>query len=61
MVKAIETNFAGVLEGKKQYQVPLYQRVYSWGNKQLDQLWDDITELAATRRAEPLPKYVREL
>lgn len=49
----METSFAGVLEGKKQYQVPLYQRVYSWGKKQLDQLWDDIVELAATRREEP--------
>lgn len=53
MVKAAETNLAGVLEGKKQYQVPLYQRVYSWGQKQLDQLWNDIAELAATRRDEP--------
>lgn len=53
MVKAVETSFAGVLEGKKQYQVPLYQRVYSWGSKQIDQLWDDIVELAATRRHEP--------
>ncbi|MCM0639524.1 DUF4268 domain-containing protein [Cellulomonas wangsupingiae] len=53
MVKATETSFAGVLEGKKQYQVPLYQRTYSWGTKQLDQLWDDVVELAAARRTEP--------
>jgi alkylated DNA nucleotide flippase Atl1 len=52
MVKAAETNLAGVLEGKKQYQVPLYQRVYSWGKPQLDQLWNDVAELAATRREE---------
>jgi alkylated DNA nucleotide flippase Atl1 len=50
MVKAAETNLAGVLEGKKQYQVPLYQRVYSWGKPQLDQLWNDIVELATARR-----------
>src|SRR3954447_13703767 len=49
----METSFAGVLEGKKQYQVPLYQRVYSWGKKQLDQLWDDIVELVTARRDEP--------
>ncbi|CAM3466648.1 DUF4268 domain-containing protein [Isoptericola cucumis] len=53
MVKATETNLAGVLEGKKQYQVPLYQRTYSWGKKQLDQLWNDIVELAETRRTDP--------
>ncbi|SDD22769.1 6-O-methylguanine DNA methyltransferase, DNA binding domain [Sanguibacter gelidistatuariae] len=53
MVKAMETSFAGVLEGKKQYQVPLYQRTYAWGKKQLDQLWDDVVEVAAARREEP--------
>lgn len=53
MVKATETSFAGVLEGKKQYQVPLYQRTYSWTKKQLDQLWDDVVELAAARRTDP--------
>lgn len=53
MVKAAETNLAGVLEGKKQYQVPLYQRVYSWRKAQLDQLWTDIAELAAARRDDP--------
>lgn len=53
MVKAAETNLAGVLEGKKQYQVPLYQRVYSWKKPQLDQLWNDIAELAVARRGDP--------
>lgn len=53
VVKAAETNLAGVLEGKKQYQVPLYQRVYSWRKKHLDQLWDDIVELARGRREDP--------
>ncbi len=38
MVNAQETNFEGVLEGKKQYQAPLYQRVYAWGKRQRDQL-----------------------
>ncbi|MEV1129288.1 DUF4268 domain-containing protein [Agromyces sp. NPDC049794] len=53
MVKAKETDLEGVLEGKKQYQVPLYQRVYSWRTKQLDQLWDDIVAIAETRRTDP--------
>lgn len=45
MVRAENGTLAGVLEGKKQYQIPLYQRVYSWGNKQLRQLWTDVVEL----------------
>lgn len=53
MVKAAETNLAGVLEGKKQYQVPLYQRVYSWRKPHLNQLWDDIVELTQARREDP--------
>ncbi|GAA2035947.1 DUF262 domain-containing protein [Agromyces tropicus] len=52
MVKAKETDLEGVLEGKKQYQVPLYQRVYAWRAKQLDQLWDDVVAIAETRRTD---------
>jgi alkylated DNA nucleotide flippase Atl1 len=53
MVKARETNLEGILEGKKQYQVPLYQRVYSWGKEQIDQLWSDLVEIAETRKSDP--------
>ena len=53
VVKAKETNLEGVLEGKKQYQVPLYQRVYGWGKPQIDQLWDDLMEITETRKTEP--------
>lgn len=53
MVKAKETDLEGVLEGKKQYQVPLYQRVYSWGRKQIDQLWTDLLDIAEVRRLDP--------
>lgn len=57
MVKANETNLEGILEGKRQYQVPLYQRVYSWGPKQIDQLWDDLIEIAEARRAGGTPSH----
>lgn len=53
MVRAENGTLAGVLEGKKQYQVPLYQRVYSWGKKQLGQLWSDIVELERTLGEDP--------
>ncbi len=26
------------------YQIPRYQRPYSWGDEQLEKLWDDLTE-----------------
>lgn len=53
MVHAENGTLAGVLEGKKQYQIPLYQRVYSWGKKQLEQLWSDIVELERSVSYDP--------
>lgn len=45
-MKASETTVREVLQGEKQYVVPLYQRRYSWERKDdkdpLNQLWDDI-------------------
>jgi uncharacterized protein with ParB-like and HNH nuclease domain len=40
-----ENNFRSLLEGGKQYIVPLFQRPYSWGKKNWDALWDDIMSL----------------
>ncbi len=50
MVAARETTLQELLEGSKQYQVPLYQRTYSWKTLQLERLWEDITKLADDRR-----------
>jgi alkylated DNA nucleotide flippase Atl1 len=44
-VHAQETTFKDLVQGEKQYQVPLYQRTYSWEREQLQQLWDDVLEL----------------
>ena len=46
-----ETRLQQVLEGSKQYRVPLYQRPYSWSSKQLERLWSDVVELAEQRTA----------
>lgn len=45
-VKATESTVQELLGGQRQYQVPLYQRTFSWGPKQLAQLWSDVVELA---------------
>ncbi|MGH3674009.1 MAG: GmrSD restriction endonuclease domain-containing protein [Pseudonocardiaceae bacterium] len=48
-MKASETTVRDVLQGEKQYVVPLYQRRYSWERKDdkdpLNQLWDDVLSL----------------
>ncbi|MEU4570592.1 DUF262 domain-containing protein [Micromonospora sp. NPDC023956] len=49
MVAAKETTLRELLEGTKQYQVPLYQRTFSWSGKQLEQLWEDVRKLAEDR------------
>jgi alkylated DNA nucleotide flippase Atl1 len=53
LVAARETTLQELLEGSKQYQVPLYQRTYSWKTAQLERLWEDITQLAVDRAKDP--------
>ncbi|MEV1142740.1 DUF262 domain-containing protein [Micromonospora sp. NPDC049799] len=53
MVAAAETTLQGLLEGTKQYQVPLYQRTYSWTKAQLTRLWEDVRKLAEDRVDNP--------
>jgi len=49
MVAARETTLQELLEGSKQYQVPLYQRPYAWRDPQLQRLWEDILRIAEAR------------
>ena len=53
MVNALDTKLVEILEGSKQYQVPLYQRVYSWERSQLQRLWTDVTALVEDRADNP--------
>jgi|GEM_PF-319786 len=48
-----EIRLQQVLEGTKQYRVPLYQRTYSWSQKQLARLWSDVVDLADARVGDP--------
>lgn len=47
-----EIRLQQVLEGTKQYKVPLYQRTYSWTPKQLERLWSDVIALTDARSVE---------
>ncbi|GBQ02390.1 DUF262 domain-containing protein [Streptomyces spongiicola] len=44
-MRAQEITFLKLVQGDKQFQVPLYQRTYSWGGEQLKRLWEDVGEL----------------
>ncbi|MBD2016316.1 DUF262 domain-containing protein [Microcoleus sp. FACHB-53] len=44
-MKASETKLRELLEGGKQFQIPLFQRPYSWSKKEWKALWEDIMEI----------------
>lgn len=44
-MKATESIIQPMLEGTKQYVIPLFQRTYSWLKPQWKQLWEDIVEI----------------
>ncbi len=47
-MKASETKLQALIEGTKQYVVPLFQRAYSWDRKEWEVLWNDLIELCET-------------
>jgi uncharacterized protein with ParB-like and HNH nuclease domain len=44
-MKASETKLQALIEGTKQYIVPLFQRAYSWDKKEWEMLWEDLVDL----------------
>ncbi|TFD99603.1 DUF262 domain-containing protein [Jeotgalibacillus salarius] len=47
-MKATESIIQPMIEGTKQYVIPLFQRTYSWLNPQWKQLWEDIQDIRLT-------------
>lgn len=41
-MNVVESSLQALIEGQKQFQVPLYQREYTWTGPQLSQLWSDL-------------------
>ena len=39
------SNFKTIIQGEKQFYVPLFQRPYTWGDVPITVMWDDITDL----------------
>ncbi len=46
-MKAIEAKFLDFLRKSPQFVIPIYQRTYSWTEKECRQLWDDIIKTGA--------------
>jgi uncharacterized protein with ParB-like and HNH nuclease domain len=49
-MQARETTLQPIIEGTKQYVVPLFQRSYSWDKRDWEILWNDLIELAEDGR-----------
>ncbi|AEN89206.1 hypothetical protein BMWSH_2324 [Priestia megaterium WSH-002] len=45
MMQAHETKIQPIIEGTKQYLVPMFQRTYSWTLNEWKQLWQDIMDI----------------
>src|SRR5690606_41354584 len=41
-MKATEANLLAFLKKSPQFVIPIYQRTYSWTERECRQLWDDI-------------------
>lgn len=47
---AIKGNINSILNGFKQFIIPVYQRTYSWKIEQCERLWNDIVEMQEQNR-----------
>lgn len=50
-MKAEDVRLTELLEGPKQFIVPIFQRDYSWGTKHCIQLWKDIVRVGSDENA----------
>lgn len=46
-MKAQDLRFTQLLEGAKQFIIPIFQRTYSWEVSHCEQLWDDIVRVGS--------------
>jgi hypothetical protein len=46
-MKAQDLQFTRLLEGSKQFIIPIFQRTYSWEESHCRQLWDDIIRISS--------------
>ena len=44
-MKAQDLQFTQLLEGSKQFVIPIFQRSYSWEQSHCEQLWNDVVRI----------------
>lgn len=58
-MQAKKTKLQDIIEGTKQYVIPLFQRTYSWTNNEWEFLWKDLIELCEAEN--PLTHFIGAL
>lgn len=48
---ATKANIYAILNGNKQFLIPIYQRYYSWETEQCSRLWNDIVDMQKNNKA----------
>ena len=54
-MKATEARFLEFIKKSPQFVIPIYQRTYSWGERECRQLWEDIVRTGENGGSEWLP------
>ena len=49
-MKAVEAKLLDFLRKSPQFIIPIYQRTYSWGERECQQLWDDIIRTGSNEK-----------
>ncbi|MBS6955348.1 MAG: DUF262 domain-containing protein [Enterocloster asparagiformis] len=49
-MNAFKSNIFEYMNGTRQYSIPIYQRVYSWGTEQCQRLWTDVVSMQKEKR-----------
>ena len=47
-MKAVEAKLLAFLKKSPQFVIPIYQRTYSWTEKECRQLWDDVVRCGSS-------------
>ena len=50
-MQAQDVRITGLIDGQKQFIIPVFQRDYSWGTKHCLQLWGDIVRVGSDKNA----------
>ena len=51
-MQAVKHGFAQIINGPKQFVIPVFQRDYAWGPEQCDRMWEDVLKASADADAQ---------